>query len=359
MTDKKPVLFYAVKRLSGGILTFLTDLSNRLIETYDISIAFYPDSETPQQIRTLFDPRVKMYSVTSFESDGNPLTDGGGGTELKALCEEIHPDIIHLHGFGAGRIGRKIFANADIPVFYTPHGYLFLAEDHNRITKSMYRRIEKNLAKTNCVTIACSRSEYAEALAFSDTAVYVNNGINTESIDQLLQETAIPDHPLTVYTSGLINPQKNPALFNEIAMAMPDVQFVWIGDGEMRYKLTAPNTKITGWLPREEALKQAASADVFILTSLWEGLPLTLLEAMYMNKLCVVSNVAGSKDLIVNGETGFVCNSAAAFVNAIHQCRENNVSDLIANAREEVVENYTIEKMVQGYDAIYKKALGR
>lgn len=333
-------------------------MSNRLIETYDINIAFYPDNETPQQIRSLFDQRVKMYRVTSFESDGNPLTDGGGGAELKALCDEIDPDIIHLHGFGAGRIGRKIFTNSGKPLFYTPHGFLFLAEDHNLITKSMYRRIEKNLAKTNCVTIACSRSEYAEALAFSDTAVYVNNGIDTAEIDRILSETEIPEHPLTVYTSGLINPQKNPSLFNEIAMAMPDVRFVWIGDGELKYKLTATNTHITGWLDRESALREAASADVFILTSLWEGLPLTLLEAMYMDKLCVVSNVAGSKDLIVNGENGFVCNSAAAFVNAIHQYRENSVSDLIASAKEEVIEGYTVEKMVRGYDEIYRKALG-
>ena len=356
--SNKPVLFYAVKRLSGGILTFLTELSNRLIETYDINIAFYPDNETPQNIRTLFDPRVKMYRVTSFESDGNPLTDGGGGAELKALCEEIRPDIIHLHGFGAGRIGRKIFANNGKPLFYTPHGFLFLAEDHNLITKSMYRLIEKNLAKTNCVTIACSRSEYAEALAFSDTAVYVNNGINTAEIDRILEETEVSEHPLTVYTSGLINPQKNPSLFNEIAMAMPDTRFVWIGDGELKYRLTAPNTHITGWLDRRQALREAAGADVFILTSLWEGLPLTLLEAMYMNKLCVVSNVAGSKDLITNGENGFVCNSAAAFVNAIHQFRESRISELTASAKQEVRDNYTIEKMAEGYDSIYRKALG-
>ncbi len=359
MTEKKPALFYVVKRLSGGILSYLTDLSNRLIESYDIYIAFYPENETPQQLRSLFDPRVQMYRINSFESDSNPLTDGGAGSELLALCEEIHPDIIHLHGFGAGRIGRKIFADSGIPLFYTPHGYMFLAEDHNMITKSMYRYTEKNLAKTNCVTIACSRSEYAEALAFSDNAVYVNNGIDTAEIDRILRETTVQEHPLTVYTSGLINPQKNPELFNEIALAMPDVQFVWIGDGELKYKLTAPNTRITGWLSREDALKEADQADVFILTSLWEGLPLTLLEAMYMNNLCVVTNVAGSRDLIVNGENGFVCNTAAAFVNAIHQYRSDNIAELTANAREEVLENYTVEKMVEGYDAIYRKALGK
>ena len=359
MTEKKPTLFYVVKRLSGGILTYLTELSNRLIDTYDICIAFYQDNETPQQLRSLFDSRVQMYRVNSFESDGNPLSDGGTGAELKALCEEIHPDIIHLHGFGAGRIGRKIFADSGIPLFYTPHGYLFLAEDHNMISKSLYRRTEKNLAKTNCITIACSRSEYAEALAFSNTAVYVNNGIDPEEIDQILKDSVIPEHPLTVYTMGLINPQKNPELFNEIALAMPDVQFVWIGDGELKYKLTAPNTRITGWLSREDALKEADKADVFILTSLWEGLPLTLLEAMYMKNLCVVTNVAGSRDLIVNGENGFVCNSAAAFVNAIHQYRSEDMADMTANARQEVLENYTVEKMAEGYDLIYQKALSK
>ena len=49
------------------------------------------------------------------------------------------------------------------------------------------------------------------------------------------------------------------------------------------------------------------SADVFLLTSLWEGLPVSLLEAMYMKKPCVVSDVIGNHDVIENGRNGFIC----------------------------------------------------
>ena len=62
---------------------------------------------------------------------------------------------------------------------------------------------------------------------------------------------------------------------------MPDVKFLWIGDGELRNELKSPNINITGWVNREEALKISMNTDVFILTSLWEGLLLVFL------KLCI------------------------------------------------------------------------
>lgn len=357
MSEKHPKILYVVKRLSGGIFTYLVELSNRLIEHYDIVIAYYPDNETPKDFRTYFDKKVRMFRITGFESDSNLFSDGGAGSELKELVKEEAPDIIHLHGFGAGRLGRRIFNGSGIPMFYTPHGYLFLAENHNMLSRSMYRRIEKNLAQTDCMTIACSKGEFAETLSFTSNATFINNAINCEMIDEMIKDQKVPDHPLTVYTSGLINPQKNPSLFNEIAMAMPDVKFVWIGDGELKYKLTARNVEVTGWLDRKDAIQRANASDVFLLTSLWEGLPMTLLEAMYLKKLSIVSNVVGSRDVIFNGENGFVCDSAAAFVNAINHVKDANINEIIMNAHEDVQYNYGIKKMVRSYDTIYQNAL--
>ena len=78
------------------------------------------------------------------------------------------------------------------------------------------------------------------------------------------------------------------------------VKFVWIGDGELRDQLTSENIEITGWADRSTAIRYAVNADVFLLPSRWEGLPISLLESMYMKKACVVSNVIGNRDVIVN-----------------------------------------------------------
>ena len=68
-------------------------------------------------------------------------------------------------------------------------------------------------------------------------------------------------------------------MFNEIAKNFPNIQFTWIGDGELRSELTSKNITITGWLERKDVLKELNNNDIFILTSLWEGLPISLLEA--------------------------------------------------------------------------------
>ncbi|GHN40363.1 glycosyltransferase [Lactobacillus delbrueckii] len=89
-------------------------------------------------------------------------------------------------------------------------------------------------------------------------------------------------------------------------MKLPNLKFLWIGDGELRSELTAPNITVTGWLTHHEALKYSLNSDTFMLTSLWEGLPMSLLEAMYMKKLYVVSDVIGNHDVINDGVNGYV-----------------------------------------------------
>ena len=67
-----------------------------------------------------------------------------------------------------------------------------------------------------------------------------------------------------------------------------------------------------------------AYADVFLLPSRWEGLPISLLESMYMKKICVVSNVIGNRDVIHNGENGLVCSTAEEFADAIKTTEDSN-----------------------------------
>ena len=138
---------------------------------------------------------------------------------------------------------------------------------------------------------------------------------------------------------------------------MPNVKFLWIGDGELRNKLTSENIEITGWADRETALKYALSGDVFMLTSLWEGLPMSLLEAMYMEKLCIVSKVIGNKDVIKTSYNGFCCENKENFIEAINYAKEKDCSQLISNARNEVLSKYNTEVMAKKYDELYSKAI--
>lgn len=357
MADKKKILFI-VEAMGGGVFTYIVDLANELVNEYDMYIAYAVRKQTPENYRDYFDKRIKLIEVKNFDRSINPTKDIKAFFEIKNIAKRIKPDVIHLHSSKAGALGRIAFNGRKVPLFYTPHGYSFLMQNHNAAKRMIYRAVEAVCAKRNCMTISCSEGEHQETLKLTKNAAYVNNGINIRDLQKLIEKVgSITDHPFTVFTLGRISYQKNPRLFNKVAEALPEIKFLWIGDGELRDELKSPNIEITGWVKREDALRYSLQGDVFILTSLWEGLPISLLESMYMRKLCVVNNVIGNRDVIHNGENGFVCDSVDDFVKAIREA--GNHQDYIDNAYYDVMNKYDTEVMAENYSNIYLTQIGR
>ena len=350
MAVKKKILF-VVEAMGGGVFTYIVDLANELCKSYDMYIAYAVRPQTPENYKEYFDSRIHLIEVKNFTRSINPLKDLKAIPEVKRIAKEIQPDIIHLHSSKAGVVGRIAFNGKDVPLFYTPHGYSFLMENYRPLKRTMFRIIETLCAKKNCTTISCSPGEHQETLKLTKKAEYVNNGINTADLDKMLEKVKVSEHPFTVFTLGRICYQKNPKMFNEIAEAMPDVKFLWIGDGELRDELNSSNIEITGWVDRKEALQRSMNADVFLLTSLWEGLPISLLESMYMKKLCVVSDVIGNHDVIDNCKNGFVCKDLNDFINAI---KTKDTEKLIEQAYIDISKEYNTTNMFKNYIDIYE-----
>lgn len=355
MGEKKKIL-YIVEAMGGGIFSYIVDLSNELINYYDIYIAYAVRKQTPQNYMDYFDKRINLIKVENFCRSINPIKDIKAMLELKQIEKKIKPDIIHLHSSKAGAIGRIAF-NGKIPMFYTPHGYSFLMENCNAIKRILFKSIEYICAKRKCVTISCSAGEHLETLKLTKKAVYVNNGININELQKNIDKTEKINHPFTVFTLGRICYQKNPTLFNEIAKRLSDIRFIWIGDGELRNELNSSNIEVTGWVDRMKAIKYAVNADVFILPSRWEGLPISLLEAMYMKKICVVSNVIGNRDVIINNYNGFICLNADDFIKKIKTVRINDFDRVVENAHDEILKKYNTQIMASEYKDIYENSL--
>lgn len=342
-------LIHIVESAATGTLSVIMDLCRVQADTYELIIAYGVRPDTPVDIEQRFhqiSPKIRMIRITHFTRSLNPSEDMHAFLELKQLITTEKPDIIHLHSSKAGAIGRLLLLSAAVrqvlpkrvdgtfAVYYTPHGYGFLQQDCSLWKRSIYKLAEFVCGHLGANTIACSKCEYDMTKGLTRHRYYVNNGINIMGMDRILetagnfrtqtaqQEVVLPfaKRPV-VYTSGRIAKAKNPALFAQIAGACPDMQFVWIGDGENRDMMNAPNIQVTGQVSYEAAIRIASGADIFVLPSLWEGLSISLLEAMYLGKICIVSDIPQNQAVITDGVNGYVCHSVDDYVRRLRDCR--------------------------------------
>lgn len=351
---KRKKVLHIVEAFGGGVYTFLVPLMNSTCEQYDTTIAYSLRPQTPTNFKDEINSNIHMIEGKHFTRSLNPVKDIKAFFEIKKIVKKVQPDIIHLHSSKSGFIGRMAINCKKYTVFYTPHGYSFLKLDDSVIKRKLYYFIEKIGALTHCTTVAVSKGEYEAAIKLSKRATYINNGIT-------IDPTTSKPNPINtctpkICTLGRICYQKNPEVFNKIAQMLPDIDFTWIGDGEMRNLITSPNITITGWLNRNEAVKKLKEADIFLLPSLWEGLPISLLEAMYAGKLVIVNPVIGNKDVVRHSENGFFAKTPDEYVTIIKDILNNkyNVEKIVDTAYNEILSEYNTNVMSQKYAKLYR-----
>lgn len=359
MLKQKKKVLHLVEAFGGGIFTFLVELANSMCDKYDVVIAYARRNQTPKNFEEYFDKRIKFIEVKNFERNIG-IKDFKACGEVSKIIKKENPDIVHMHSSKAGIIGRLVIGTKDRELFYTPHGYSFFKQDDSKLRRFGYKSIEKLAAtwKKDCKIIACSEGEYKESLKITKNSTYVNNGVNVEEINRMVtskQNQGIKQKKINICTVGRVGFQKNPDLFNKIAESFEDIHFTWIGDGELKDKLTSKNIELTGWSSREHVLNKVNEADIFILPSLWEGLPIALLEAMYLKKVCIVSNVIGNRDVIRNKQNGFVCDGFEDYKQVIEEILNNkyNLKEIGESARVDILNEYNTGNMSKKYMDLY------
>ncbi len=351
---KKNVL-HVVEAFGGGVFTFLVDLLNATSDDYNITLACAIRPQTPDNYQDYFNSNIKIIELKEGGRNINPIKDIKFFNEVKSIIRQENPDIIHLHSSKAGFVGR-LAANKKHKVLYNPHGFSHLKEDESSLKKMIYKGLEWIAAQKQGLVIGVSEGEYQEALKITSRSCLINNGIDIDRLPQFPTKS-IEKHSFTVATVGRISYQKNPQQFNEIAKRFPNIRFNWIGDGELRDVLDSPNITVTGWKNKKEVLQLLQQSDIFLLTSLWEGLPIALLEAMYYKKLCIVSNVIGNKDVIENSKNGFIANDTEEFVLIIKNLLNGtyNMSEISDSAHKCILEKYNFRLVENSYRELYLK----
>lgn len=346
-------IVHVVEALGGGVLTYLSELCNGMSDRYEVSILYGKRDQTPIDLENYFNSNIEMIEIKHFTREVSIVKDYNALKEIKGNLKKINPDIIHLHSSKAGALGRMLNSNRTSEMFYTPHGYSFLMKNESRLKKNIYLLVEKLLGN-KAITIACSKGEYDESQRVTKKSTYVNNAIDTNYLRKFYNEHSNTED--VYFTIGRIEEQKNPVMFNKIAGEFPNKKFVWIGDGSLKHTLNAKNITVTGWMDRRDVLKLIQPYRFFLLTSKWEGLPISLLEAMYYEKIAFVTNIIGNNDTILDNYNGFLCDDESSFYKKIDMSLSSIAVDQIKeNAKKSVEKEYSIIRMVEQYENIYFK----
>lgn len=352
-------ILMVVEAFGGGIYTFLNELCNKISDDYKIKIIYSIRDETPKDFRNDFNDKIEFINL-KMNREINPINDLRALLKLSKIIKVEKPDIVHLHSSKAGFLGRLacFLIRYNGKVFYNPHGFSFLRQDIQSYKRKLYFILEKIASKFGGTIISVSESEYMEAKKISDRVKLINNAIDKDKIQEIQKKydnNIENSKKISIGTIGRISYAKNPILFANIAKDLMEYNFIWIGDGELREHLDFNNIIVTGWKKHEEAVIEALKLDIYIQTSLWEGMPIALLEAMSMGKPGIVTNVSGNKDIIKHGYNGFIANSKEEFIEYINMLATNEKlrKEMGQNAAKYVADNYSIDKMADSYIKLY------
>ncbi|MFD1603228.1 glycosyltransferase [Flavobacterium artemisiae] len=304
---------HIVEALEGGVYSYFKDLSDffgneeiRQKKETTIIYSGHRNGVDQAKVNAEFSTSVQLIHIDMVREIA-PFQDLKSIFKLTQILRKINPDIIHLHSSKAGVLGRTssflLFRKKKI--FYSPHGYAFLRTDISNRSRKLYMLIEKSFQRIFGGTIiACGDTELEIAKEIGPVKL-IRNGVDISNIRQYFLPHQ--NKKLTIGILGRITAARNPELFNKIALRFPDFDFIWIGGGEEAHSITAPNIKITDWiLDKKTVFSTLNSIDIYLQTSLWEGLPIAVLEAMVLEKPVVATNIIGNKDAVVHNKTGFL-----------------------------------------------------
>jgi glycosyltransferase involved in cell wall biosynthesis len=307
-------VLHIVESFGGGVLTSVTQICNILAqEGMQVHLAYSLRPETPGNFQSLLDPRVYLHQL-NLTRNIDIINDFNSVFSIVQLVRQVEPDILHLHSSKAGFLGRLAVCLCSpieknkIKVFYSPRGFSFLQQDANICKRKAYLYLERLADRFGGTIIACSQSEGEEAR-------YILKARQVKVIDNAIDISKIPlalltENPIQIGISGRIAPQRNPEMFMRLAKKFDEenVKFIWVGGGKADDEaiLAASGIEVTGWLSRDVALNKMAALNIYLHTSLWEGMPLSLIEAMTAGLPAVVTDVIGNRDVVEHSVTGFI-----------------------------------------------------
>jgi len=241
---------------------------------------------------------------------------------LTRLIRQRDFDAVHIHSQEAGLLARPISRVAGARrIIYTPQ----TIDIRRTQWHWLYTLVERVLSSCTDVIISVNELDQERLIRWGiprRKVVTIPNGIDLDVFDgpvdigSLRRSMGLDEDRPLVMQVGRLSPQKDPLAFVDGAVHVmrerPDTQFALVGEGPLKDAVATrieelglkEHVHLLGW--RDEAFRLMAAADVVTLTSRWEGVPHTLLEAMAWSRPVVATAVNGCPEVVLDGDTGFL-----------------------------------------------------
>lgn len=315
---------------------------------------------------------VKIVTIDSLVREISPGKDIKTIVKLVKIINEIKPDIIHTHSSKTGFLGRIAAKIAGVKkIVHTVHGFAF-PSTKNRLLKFIYYAMEFIAALCTDEMIVMNEDDYLTALnklPIKKNKIHlINNAVELLDVECPLTSQDIIKNPqkFNIIMVGRLCEQKNPLLLIKAFSKLNDdrANLYIIGDGPQRFLLeefierNALSEKVflLGW--RDNVQKILPSFDLFVLPSLWEGMPLAIIEAMAA-KLPVLCSDIPSNRFLINRAAGelFESNNVEALRQKIENLLDN--VELQVNYKERayqaVLKDFDLRDRINKVVKIYEK----
>ena len=380
-----------IGNLKSGIDTYVRNTVALASDKFEFAIVNGADDNSKPYMR--HGKQVKTYSIDMYRAL-NPIKDMKAVMQAIKIIKKEKPDLVHCHSAKGGVIGRFAAFFTGTKVVYTAHAFSFLSAESAK-KKQVFLLLEK-IAKLNSYLLACSGSERElgikvvgfkekKAFAWNNAVPDADKGLTRISqVSQISsQKNETSDLPVPKagerYITSIGRPsyQKNPLFMVEVAHGIhlkhPDIKFYLLGVGfyspmledmkKLIHQYEMDDTfYLLPWLSHEETLKYVKGSLLYFMTSLYEGLPISVIEAMSLGKAVVASDVLGNKDCVKNGYNGYLLPlKEEVFVEKMNDLIENDEKrkEMEKNSRSYFESDFFIDNRIKALEDIYTEVYNR
>ena len=366
------IAFIITKLELGGaqksVLYSVKNLNRPPLKTYLIcGRGGYLDKEAKKSIKNLF-------FIPALQREISPLKDLKAFWQIRRRLKNLKPDIVHTNSSKAGILGRLAAVSLfkKIKIIHTVHGFAFY-DGQQPFKRRFYILLEKLLSKFTDKMVFVSRQDMDSALKLKISkaaqSVLIRAGVEVKTKQDLkhfdraakLKSLGLPAGAKIILSLANLKPQKNPLDMIKAAAIVckkePACIYLYTGAGPLKaaaqqainkHKLKK-NFKLLG--PRRDIYELLALADIFTLSSLWEGLPMALAEALFMSVPSVCYDSGGVKEILKDGKNGFLIPRGDYKQLAQGHLKALNKQDFSFDTED--LEDFDIKNMVKRQKELY------